>query len=354
VPLILALVWFFETERRQANVRRANEVVAAKVEGAKDRLARRQWDKAIGTLQEALATDEATEFGNAPEMLRQAQRDRAEACFAAAVAALEQNKHDQAMRLLSQYAADEHGAKTVEARRLVDEIDLATSDARARELLKTVKQSGLIQFDQTGELAEMDRVSKHLRPVFAETLRRNVLDELKRRAVEEINLEARLEAERQARDVEARNQAAIRQRLRVKTLPRIQATPVFRELTEFVALMRQQDRVQRGQLEQVDKEFIDALFGRGASGEAPAPQLDVGDTRAKKREYSAWQTSLLEKISVNRANYKERFRSYPDFEEAERDIFDEEIDKTLDELANEVKKPLDDTLAEGLRALSGK
>ena len=78
---------------------------------------------------------------------------------------------------------------------------------------------------------------------------------------------------------------------------------------------------------------------------------------------STWASSLgaslaaqpaQETISVKRANFKERFRTYQEFEKADWEPFDRLVDQELDQLLEEIHKPLEDNVAEGLRALTGK
>jgi hypothetical protein len=295
VVLVLGLAWLFAKGKRTAEVRWANDRVAKRVQAAQNLLADRKWDKAIDHLQAALAIDKATALDQAHQLLAQAQQAQAESVLEAGAAALEKGNVGQAIQLLQTYLVHPQ----------------ATNKPRAALLL-------------------------------VETGRRDKADEI-----------GRTEQQRQADD---------RQRNKAKEehFALMQATPVFRELQDFAALTRQQVKRVRELLEKEDQQLLASLLKGQKGKNGSQPDLVQGALRQRQdgketaRLVTSWKDTLEERISVKRANFKERFRTYQEFEKADRQPFDRLVDQELDELLEEIHKSYEDNVAEGLRALTGK
>jgi hypothetical protein len=367
LAFILCLVRFFEARKHDARVNQANEAVAAHITTGKELLARHEWEQACALFERALATRQATNFGNAAELLDEAEHARANDIWTAAIAAFDKNELVQADQLLRQYLDDRFATKKDDARCLLDEMGLATSDVKARELLRQLSPATLLQFAQSRQLVQLDQL-RHpsLRHPCEQALRRNLPAEFKRRATQENNPQARRDAERHARELEKHLEEEqrlaaekLKQEILERRLRRVRSTPVFREFIEFLALIRKQDKEFRAESEKADVLVLDLLLrkpGTKASGQQQKvlmELLSLPDGKEVKRRFAAWQAGTKEKISVNRALYQERFRTYPNVEKGDWAVFDREVDRSLDSLLRDVQRPLDDNLTEGLRALLG-
>jgi hypothetical protein len=111
-----------------------------------------------------------------------------------------------------------------------------------------------------------------------------------------------------------------------RRVQRIQNTPVFGELQEFVGLMRRRLNAQGG-TGAVDRRLLALLLH----------ELAMYDPVEQQRIFLALNHQQLdhreaEKISRLRANLKERFRGYRDFDQADREIFDSAVDQELNAL----------------------
>ena len=116
-----------------------------------------------------------------------------------------------------------------------------------------------------------------------------------------------------------------------RRVARIGATPIVRELAEFVALTEK--RLGERETSTDDQQLLaHALEELDVTDrEEQTKLLQDGKTQDETRD------SIEEKISRERANVKERFRSYKDFDQIDWAIFDHAVDQELDRLLEEVK-----------------
>jgi hypothetical protein len=292
LALIAAMAWWLEDCYRSEVVARANALVALKVVEAQAQANRRQWKPALRLLHEALATDNAT--------------DKAR------------------------------------ARALLGDIELATSDARALALLKVISERAFNAFAKRGRLADLKLIGNDcLRTVYRETLRRNLpkaqavrAADCRRREQERL---ARAAAQRQRRVQEQARRAA-----------RLCATPVYRELSEFIARARKQDKDHRTLLEDYDKKLVEAsgFLLAGNQVNDPALQQELARVRREQaqeqKRIAGWRDQLEELISRIRANVKERIRTYRGFDDADWKAFDQLADRQLDALWGTIKNAEDE------------
>jgi hypothetical protein len=364
--VIWRLVSYFEARQWQTQEAWANEAALAHINSAREHLARHEWDRALEVFQEMSATEKASAAGAVAPLIDQARQGKADDTWAAALSAFDRDDLGRARILLNEYRDGPGASKKDDAQALLEEMDLATSDIKAGELLKQLSPPRLTQFADGAKLAQVGRLRhQSLRNRYDETIRRNLLGELKRRALEETNLQARRDAELRARAMEARLQEAQRaeeQKRKLeelaKRLERIHHTPVFREMTEFLALVHKQERAYRDECDKGGRHILDILFQKpgseaGADSGKTLEELIILPDIDTKKQFDAWLAVTEEKISGKRAHYKERFRTYSDFDKGYWELFDQEVDKSLDQVLEEVRRPLEDNLAEGLRALIG-
>jgi hypothetical protein len=295
IVIMLALTWLFERGKRTTEVRRVNDDVARRVQAARGLLSDREWDKAIDHLQATLTLDKATTLEQVRELLEEAQRMQAQSILEAGASALEKDNLGRATQLLQAYLHHPHAA----------------NKARAAQLLVEVGRR-----DKAGEMHQV--------------------------------VQKQLPDDQQ------------HQKVRAERLAGMRATPVFRELQEFAALVRKQDKRSREALEKEDREVVASLLHaqkarKGSrAGVIPDALLQRSDSKEAAVLATRWKDALEEKISVKRANFKERFRAYQEFSKEDWEPFDRLVDQELDRLLEEINKPLEDNVAEGLRALTGK
>jgi hypothetical protein len=295
VGLIIVFAWLFEKGRHTAEVRGANDLVARRLQTARSFIADREFERAIDHLQATLAIEKATSLESARQLLDEVRQAQAESLLEAGAAALEKDHRGHAIQLLQRYVAH----------------PFAANRARAATLL-------------------------------VEAGRRDKADEIQR------GQEQRQTDDRQ------------RQESRDQRLVRMKATPVVRELQEFVALVRKQEKRNREMLEKEEQQLLASLL-QAQRGKKEIKPLAAVDTLGKRQDgkdaailAARWRDALEEAISVKRANFKERFRSYPDFDRTDWEAFDHLVDTSLDQLLEEINKPVEDNVADGLQALTGK
>src|SRR5262249_15457568 len=188
-----------------------------------------------------------------------------------------------------------------------------------------------------------------LRAIYLETLRRHLPTEQRRRAAENAAQLRRAEAQRRAKAEEARRAEECR-------VARVRSTPVFRELTDFAAQVRNQDHENHGSFASDDLRLIASLFQQLANAQRKV--LEEWTRRQDNRAYvvflKEWRKTIEKQVSEKRAQVKERFRSYPGFDQSDRTLFDRLVDKELDDLLKQVLEPYEDDFVEGLRLLTGK
>jgi len=227
--------------------------------------------------------------------------------------------------LLDRYLADPDVPEKDRARQLWADLELATADDKARELLKELSDEGLAALATTGRLAEANRVSHlGLRVMYRETLARNGRYELERRAeLHRQGEKARLAEHRRRQETQAKREG------------RIRATPVFRELSDFVERTR---RTHKGPEPSAEELRLQLYVVR---------QLKIRDPVQKQQLFEETpdqpdtRRQLQAQISRLRAHVKERFRgpAYREFDSRDRELFDQAVDRELDQLLSELKLP---------------
>jgi hypothetical protein len=331
---------------RAEEVAWANDKVAAKVKQAQYHLQRREWDPATRLLKEALATEDATDLARARALLRQTLESQAAALLTEVDGALGQKDTGRASKLLEAYLVHPGAVHKDQAESLLGEIQLSTSDARAVDLLTTLPEDAFDAFLVKGTLAELDRVSNQsLRALYEQTLRRNLARTQSLRR----EIRQRQEQERLARAEAERRRA---QEERARRAAKVRSTPVYRELTDFIARARKKDQDQRRALEVYEKKLLEAsaflLNGnnQGANAAVLSNNLDRLRREQELEENSIrrWKETIEEQISKTRASVKERIRTYRGFDAADWVAFDQIVDRNLDGLWKEINKSADDDL----------
>jgi len=291
-------VGLLEAGRRRDNAQLAAEAVAAKVQGARELAAGREWNKAIGLLHKALATEDAANLTEARQMLTEVQRSRAAALLHGAETAVAVKDITQALTLVEAYLADPAAAEKDRATRLRHDLELATSAAKAGELLRLLPDDTLAAFATDGTLPALEQIAAGpLREVYAATLRTQLAPEQQRRT----------EAAREAKAEQQKREA------------RIYNTPAFRELQDFVAVNQK------------------------ASGNDPRllaylmKQLNITNSADQKKALAdltarGQGTNLTAQVARQRIVLKDRFRSYAGFDETDRVSFERMVDGELDKL----------------------
>jgi hypothetical protein len=323
---------WLDAQQQERAVAWANAAVAEKVQAAEALLAAEKWDQAVLLLQEALATDHATDLEKAGRLLGQAQRYQAYALLDAAELALRRHDAGRAMEHLQAYLAHPKAGDTTRAVALKNALELATSDARAVALLQQLPDGALAALAEQGDLPAVARLSDpRVQPIHRDTLARHLDQELARRAQvrrrqDEESRAALLAAQRQQEET-ARRAREERERREA----RIRSTPVFRELTDFTALTRQSHAQPEATLhERTLRRYLFRVLRINDRKEQRALLEEPADRQEGK-------TPLAEKISIKRANFKERFRSYQGFDPTDWQLFDRAVDQALDQLLADVQ-----------------
>jgi hypothetical protein len=307
VGVLAALVlapgtWWLVKARERARAETwANAAVADKVESARTHIALNQWNEATIELQDALATKDATDLEEARDLLADLQQRQADAGLEEADAAVSQLDTARALRLLEAYLANPHGSQQERAQRLRDELVLATSNEKAITRLYGLSDAALGTFAATGRLTDMPAFSNaKLSALFLETLRRQLPAEQQRRA-----------------EILGRRQA------------RIGGTPIYRELLDFVRLTRQDLQPKADDDSRLVGLLLDEL------GVREADERKAISAQLRPNQQPAPQ-GIAARISSKRANLKERFRTYRDFDKVDWQIFDGAVDWYLDQLLTEL------------------
>ncbi|HEY7427674.1 MAG TPA: hypothetical protein VH682_25815 [Gemmataceae bacterium] len=310
--LLLAEYLWLRARHTAQTLAQANERVGDEIETARAHLAVQHWDEAVRHLEDALAVDRATNRAEVRPLLDEARRGQADALLEAAGLAVAHKDSAGALRLLHAYLAHPHAKDPERARLLSDDLARATSDDEAARLLARLSDDALNLFEKRGQLVEEDGI--HLasaRTIFKDTLRRNLTRELQRREVRrEVE---RLTAERRAAE-------------RARRIARLRDTPVFRELSAFIAqtLEQSRDRQELARRQEVD---LGQLFQQLGVND-PAEQAQIRADLMGREERSGITASVERK----RAEIKRAYRASPEFREADGELFDRQVDQELDKL----------------------
>jgi hypothetical protein len=314
---------FLYLQRRQEERAAAwvDQVVAARAEAARAHLARGDWDEALRLLRDALAVDGARDRDALHPLVRQAGEGQAGALLESARAALARRDVGRARDFLRAYAAHAHAPDPAAAARLRADLDRATDDGEARRLLGRLSDESLAFLAAGGPPVEGDwDGDEAVRPVFVDTLRRNLAGEQRRR-------EARREA--------GRLEALRREEERARREARLRGTPLFRRLLAFTASARarlaeeEQLALRRGQA-------LDQLF-RQLDVQSPAERdrIRAGLTADRR----AAREAFAEAVNRTRAEFKQAFRRSDDFSPDDAGAFDHLVDRELDALLRETGRP---------------
>jgi hypothetical protein len=293
--------WLVKARDRARTEKWANAAVAEKVESARSHMAQNHWNEATVALHDALATKDATDLNEARDLLASIQQMQADACLQAAESALSQKDGPRALRLVEAYLASPHGSQRERAELLRDELLLATSEQEAMRRLGLLFDGALNEFARTGSLRDIgDITDPNVRVVFLDNLRDHLPAEQERRA-----------------QILRRRQA------------RIAATPVFREMLEFVELTRKQVQPKTDDESRLIALLLDELRVRD--------RAERSAITARLRPGQPVSEGIAEKISKKRASLKERFRAYRDFDKVDCQMFDSAVDWNLDQLLADLK-----------------
>jgi hypothetical protein len=193
-------------ERRDS----ANEQVVVLTRDAREKIDAQRWEEARKTLEEAIATDDATETSSAQELLmqvneeirqepiRQAERAAAQ-LLKDAKSRIDSKEIDKAISLLKQYLAQPLGADKEEAQRLLREAEKATSETAIVEVLIAMDDENFESVRRSGKVAGSQVTHPTLNAIYQEALRRSIEKATKRR--DEITLAA-LEREQKRQENE--------------------------------------------------------------------------------------------------------------------------------------------------------
>jgi hypothetical protein len=319
LSLIGWLTWSLESERREAAAVEGNKTVAELVQRAESAFARRQWDQTENLLNQALATEDATDLDRAEQLLGRTRAARADRLLVAAELAISHKKTGEAQKLLQEYLTCPGASEKERVAGLLDEMALALSDARAVSLLKDLPEAQFAAFVQGGKLNAIGRLSNpYLRQIYEQTLRRNM----------------------------ARAAAARKDEL-AKRVAKAQSTPAYREVQEFAARTRKKHQDFRGALKESEDKLLEAsaagLAGNNGGGQNPAALRQEVERRKQQleqeqKQFRAWQEAVEGQVSHLRAGVKERIRTYKGYSRADWLTFDSLVDGELDRLVTEIKK----------------
>jgi hypothetical protein len=335
--IVVGLVRQDTASRQAAACERANRDVAELVAAARRDLALHRIDPALAHLHDAVAVEDATNLRDTEELLHQARQARATAVAQSVEADLAHRAPARAADLLRRYLRTADVVRADEFTAWLGDIETATSDSRARAVLRDASDKDLARLAAGGRWSGPGAISRaSLRILQADTLRRQLPEEQARRARER--------ADRQAAHA-ARERAAAEKERQVHQARenRFRRTPLFRELQEFASLTRVACR-NRPDGQDADPEWLASLL-RGLDVNDPAARdsaLAAIDGRrrsagAEQREPRA-TLSLLRDIARQRARFKERLRAfYQEFHEVDWPSLDRLIDRDLDELTAEVQ-----------------
>jgi hypothetical protein len=202
--------------------------------------------------------------------------------------------------------------------------------------LEKLPETTFASFVATGKLADIDRVSNPcLRPLYQETLRSNLAQAKKM-------LVARQAAEQRARELRAQQRREEYER----RIAFVRQTPVCREVQEFMAGTRREERAHRAALAAFDQKMLEAsavLLGGGnltaQDRQALTQKVEKlkQDQDAEQKRILTWQQSIAGRITQVQANVKERFRFSPGCGPAEAALFDRFVDGELEQLRKDIR-----------------
>ncbi len=308
--LIFAECAWLRECRQARRTTRANELVEEKIATARGYLRDQHWNEAIHELEIALDVEDATNGDAVYPLLEAARHGQAEALLDAACIALEYRRLDDTKSLLRAYLAHPQAGRLRRARLLNEDLERALSNEEAARLLARLSDEELSVFAEKGQLTVDDGLHMEAtRSFFHKTLRRNLAKELrKRQAQREV---ARLAAERRAAE-------------RAQRIARLRASPAFHSLTTFLARTLEQLRAQQ-QLALRQEAELQVLFQQlGVTKAAEQEQIrsDLLDRQTPD--------DIRDQVERKRAAVKRAYRSDPQFDPADGELFDQIVDEEVD------------------------
>ena len=289
----------------------ANGQVEEKIAAARVHLREQHWNDAIRMLEDALDLEGATNRDAVNPVLEEARRGQAETLLDAAGVALAHRHTNDALRLLRAYLAHPQAGNLDRARLLRDDLERALSDDEAARLLALLSDEALTVFAEQGQLTADDGLhTMAAHALFQQTLRRNIAKEMrKREAQREV---ARMTAERRAAE-------------RAQRIAHLRNKPAFHSLSSFLAQTRQQLRDQQQLAAQQETELRRLFQALGVNDAAEQEQIraDLLDRPTP--------AAIREQIERKRAEVKRAYRKEPEFNRADAELFDQLVDREVDE-----------------------
>jgi hypothetical protein len=312
VLVIFAEFSWLRNRHQAEHVAWANERVEQKIAAARGHLSKQHWNEAIHELEDALDVEEATNRDAIAPVLEQARRGQAEALLDAAGIALEHRRPKEALRLLRAYLAHPQAGSPDRARLLRDDLERAFSEDEAVQLPSRLSDEALAVFAETGQLTVDDGLhTEATRFFFRETLRRNVVQERrKRKAQHEV---ARLSEKRLAAE-------------QTRRIVRLRVTPAFLSLSTFLTRAQEQLREQQQLLSRQQAELADLFRALGVNSAVEQQQI-----RADLLDRQTF-ADMRKQVERKRSEVKDAFRDEPGFNRADAELFDLLVDQEVDNL----------------------
>src|SRR5262249_14395933 len=112
---------------------------------------------------------------------------------------------------------------------------------------------------------------------------------------------------------------------------RIQATPVFGEFREFVEVSRRRLQARTGG-GKIDQRLLARFFAEVQINGAEEQQRIKSELGRRQPDYDE-----AERLARIRAKFKERFRTYKDFDTGDREMFDGTVDQEMNQLLQDLQ-----------------
>lgn len=297
----------------------ANERVEEQIATARARMAAQHWEEAIRHLEDARATERATNREQVDPLLEEARRGQADSLLEGAQLAIAHKDSTGALGQLRAYLAHPHATHPERARLLREDLERASSADEAARLLAQLSDDALTLFAQRGQLTAEDGIrTEAIREIFKDTLRRQLPKEAQKR-------EARREL---ARLAEQRRTTE-----RTRRIAQLRQTPAFRELSDFSAQIREQAREAEQTTRRQDAE-LEQLFEQ-LNVNDPAEQAKIRADLLGKSERPRFSDTVKNK----RIEIKRAYRASPQFNAADGELFDQLVDEELDQLLKVLPVP---------------
>lgn len=314
VAVLLVAVEFVWLRNRQEaqHIAQANGQVERKIATARAHMREQHWNEAIHELEDALDVEGATNRDAVDPVLEEARRSQAETLLDAAGIALAHKHPDDALQLLRLYLAHPQAGHLHGARRMRDDLERALSDEEAARLLARLSDEALTILSDQGELTVDDGLqTEAAHPLFQETLRRNMANEIRKRAAQrEVT---RLTAERRAAE-------------RARRIAHLRASPAFHSLSSFLVqtLQLYRDRQRLAAQQEAELRVLFRQLGVKNAAEQKQIRDDLLDHPTT--------AGIREQIERKRAAVKRAYRNESTFNHADAELFDQFVDYEVDRL----------------------